>query len=1183
MSTIEVAPPSPGVTGPRTPLTPAAVLGDAAFQAVITAYGTGVTTCGATTLTRWAGDPIEDREGTLVYLRDLDGAQVWSAGHEPVRSAPEAYDAIWRPGVFEIARRDHGIESRLEVCVDPGLPLEVRRVTLHNRSRRARRIEVTSYAEVVLHDAAADAAHPAYSKLFLQTEWAAAERALLVRRRPRSPDETHPWLVHAMPGPGAVQHETDRERFVGRGGSLESPRALTGSGRLSGTVGNVLDPVVSLRRVVRLAPGGTARVLLLLGAAAGRDEALALVRRPVATANAAFERAAAHAREAHALEGVSAAEAARRDAATVAQLQGTTPVGGKPHGRHASLLDSLPRNYESPPEAPRAPARPPRRAARPEQLRERNAHGAFSADGSEYVIRLPHRARAGLLRPPAPWINVLANESFGTLVSETGAGSTWSGNSREYRLTPWSNDPLLDPHGEAWYVRDEDTGEYWSPLPGPAPAAAGYEVRHGFGYTRCTHASHGLEHDTTLFVPREDPLKVVSVAITNLGSRPRRLAVYSYQRLVLGDDPRAAARTLITTWDTDAGVLLARRRERDTLPASSAFAAAVLPAGAPRPGFTGDRASFLGTRGTVAAPRAVAEGRDLDRATGTDREPCFALRARLDVAAGATGVVTFLLGEARDPAAAWALARRYRAPGAIDAALAEVRAFWAELVSGVRISTPRPAIDLMANGWLAYQTLACRIWARSAFYQSGGAYGFRDQLQDAMSLTMWAPELARGQVLLHAGHQFAQGDVLHWWHPPSDRGLRTRFVDDLLWLPYLAMNYVDQTGDWSVLDESAPFLRARQLEPGEDEALLEPTDAGRAGIVYEHCCRAIDRSLATGAHGLPLFGTGDWNDGMNRVGREGRGESVWMGFFLHAVLGGFIPACERRGDTARAARYAQHRAKLVAALESGGWDGGWYRRGYYDDGTPLGSKTGDECRIDALAQAWSVISGAVPPARAGRAMDAVEKLLVSEAEGLIRLLTPPFEHTPHDPGYIKGYVPGVRENGGQYTHAALWVVRALAELGRRDRAAPLLEMLSPVTHTRTPARIANYRVEPYVIAADVYGAAPHVGRGGWTWYTGSAGWMLRVTIESVLGVTWHGGDTLVIAPRIPDDWPGYELDWRVPGTAGRYEVRVERRGKRAGRVVSASLDGEALDVAEDGVSVPVLRDGEVHRVDVVLG
>jgi cyclic beta-1,2-glucan synthetase len=781
-----------------------------------------------------------------------------------------------------------------------------------------------------------------------------------------------------------------------------------------------------------------------------------------------------------------------------------------------------------------------------------------------------------------PWINVIANERFGFLVSESGAGTTWSANSREHRLTPWSNDAVLDPHGEAVFVSDLDSDETWSALPGPVAGHGEYEVRHGLGVSTFRHASRGLACTTSLFVTRDDPVKVVRVTIVNRSGAPRRIALTAYHRLVMGALPEESSRFVRTAVDPGEALALARNPMAGPFAGGVAFAALVAPAGVAC-SMTTDREGFLGRGGTVAVPRALAAGGALDGRAGAGLDPCFATRGEIALAQGGAVECAFLLGEESSEDAARSLVARLRQPEAIGRAHDEATAFWRETVSRVRIETPEPALDLMVNAWLPYQTLSCRMWGRAGFYQSSGAFGFRDQLQDALSLVPLRPDLARAQIALHAAHQFVEGDVLHWWHPPAGRGMRTRFVDDLLWLPWLAATYVRATGDASVLDERAPFVTAPALEPGEDEAFVEARDSGASADVYEHASRAIDRSLATGAHGLPLFGSGDWNDGMNRVGREGRGESVWMGFFLYAVIGDFLPLAERRGDVARVERWRAHRVRLRDALEAGGWDGDWYRRGYYDDGTPLGTRGATECRIDGLVQGWSVISGAAPLERAHRAMGSGERLLVSERDGLIRLLTPAFQDTPLDPGYIKGYVRGVRENGGQYTHGVLWFVRAAAELGWRDRAARWLAMLSPVGHTCTPEDVARYQVEPYVVAADVYGEPPHVGRGGWTWYTGSSGWMHRVALESVLGLTWHGGTSLRVSPRVPDTWPGFRAVLRVPGDATAVDVVVRNPHGNARAVVRATLDDAPARIDDGIVWIDIPRDGAAHVVRIELG
>jgi cyclic beta-1,2-glucan synthetase len=599
-------------------------------------------------------------------------------------------------------------------------------------------------------------------------------------------------------------------------------------------------------------------------------------------------------------------------------------------------------------------------------------------------------------------------------------------------------------------------------------------------------------------------------------------------------------------------------------------------------GYTTDRRAFLGRFGTAERPQAVCSDQALPRVTGAGLDPCFALQSHCRIEPAQTWTGAWLLGEAENFDTARKLLSELQASPAplerLDEELEAVRAHWEGLVSGIQISTPATELDLMFNGWLTYQNVSCRLWARTAFYQSGGAYGFRDQLQDASALIYLDPLVTRTQILQHASHQFVEGDVMHWWHPPISKGIRTRFSDDLLWLPYVVSFYISTTGDDTILAEQALFVQARRLNPGEDEAFLFPTDSGTQADIYEHCCLALDRSLTVGPHALPLMGTGDWNDGMNRVGREGTGESVWLGFFLHFVLEAFIPLVADRRDEARLGRYRGYLDDLSQALNDAGWDGAWYRRAYYDNGEPLGSVRSDECRIDAIAQAWAVISGVAPADRASSALDAMEEHLVDEEAGIIRLLTPPFDKTRNDPGYIRGYLPGIRENGGQYTHGVLWGVKALFEADRHETATRLLSMLSPVSH----ADIDRYKVEPYVIAADVYAVEPHVGRGGWTWYTGSAGWMYRIILESLLGFRVDKGDRLIVQPRIPETWPGFELSYRMPATSTLYRIKASR-GNAGKTPMLVFVDGAEACVEKGAAIIPLANDGQEHQVRLLLG
>jgi cyclic beta-1,2-glucan synthetase len=1247
------------------------VLSNGAYTVVLRGDGSGVSFTDALSLTPWPADPLGERGGLRLFVRDAASGRYERLGDGPTTTGD------WAAGVATlggVALDDVGFE--LEVAVVEGGVGEVRRLWLANRGGRTRRIEVTTYLEVVLATPAAYAAHPGFSKLFVQTAHDAATGALVAHRRPRAADETTPWAFHALVGDPGTEFETDRTRFIGRGASRAAPSALRAGTPLTATAGNVLDPILSLRRTVEVPSGARVAVACVLGLAGDRDAAVAAARSLRSDADVDAVLAAARRAAAARLAGMPPAAAAQGEALAGAMLDAHPALRARPEvleraagaatpspaapGAMLALLhaetaagaaalaeflavartwrqqalpiaalvlvdgrapayagaeddigfldvralgaaavdaldatahwvatsampDVVVESHAVPERDGAAAAAPPGPPANLDDLVLANGTGGFAPDGREYVVRF--RCGAGGLEglPPQPWTNVIANERFGCIVSETGATFTWSGNSREHRLTPWSNDALLDPHGEALYVRDDDDGSFWSPLPGPAPAAGtAFEVRHGLGATVFRSVSHGVEAEVTVFVPTADPLRVVRLRLVDRSGRARRLSVFAYAHWVLGTTPDTSGRLVRTAIAPDGRTITARNRFAAGFADAVAFATVVAPAArAVRVG--ADRRAFLGASGSMARPAAVGGRARLEPHAGAGLDACAVHAVEIPLAAGAGADVAFLLGEAASATAAQDLLDRYTEIGTIDAALAASRAHWLGGVAGIQIETPSRALDLMTNAWLPYQTLACRIWGRSAFYQSGGAFGFRDQLQDAVALAILWPEIARTQILLHAARQFPEGDVLHWWHEPGARGIRTRFADDLAWLPYLAATYVAATGDTAILDEPVPFVDAAPLAPGEDELLVAATPTAAQATLYEHCGRALDRALTRGDHGLPLFGTGDWNDGMNRVGREGRGESVWMGFFLESVLAGFTPICERWGDTARLRRFTGYRTELARALEAAGWDGEWYRRGYYDDGTPLGSRSSDECRIDALVQAWAVLSGAAPADRARAAMTAVERHLVSERDGLIRLLAPPFVDTPHDPGYIKGYVAGVRENGGQYTHAALWVVGALAELGCNDRVAPLLEMLSPVHHTRTAADVARYRVEPYVVAADVYGAPPHVGRGGWTWYTGSSGWMYRVVLESLLGLRIANGDTLVLSPCVPDEWPGFRIRYRLPGEATTYAIEARNAHACGLGVESATMDGLPVPVDRGTARVALARDGREHRVEIVLG
>lgn len=794
-----------------------------------------------------------------------------------------------------------------------------------------------------------------------------------------------------------------------------------------------------------------------------------------------------------------------------------------------------------------------------------NGYGGFSLDGKEYVIRL----REGTTTP-APWINVVANPGFGFQISESGAGFTWAENSRENKLTPWSNDPVSDPVGEAVYLRDDETGAQWSITPQPLRDDAPYTVHHGLGYTRFHHHSRGLDQEQIMFVPLRDPVKITLVRLTNRTPEQRQLSLYYYLRPVLGVTDEVTAPHIVTGYDEAEQVISVRNPYNTDFPQRIAFAAASEPIAS----YTGDRLEFIGPGGTLAAPEALTR-EHLSNRVGAGLDPCVAVQLPVHLQPGEQKEIVLLLGQAGTYEQVKEIVGRYRDVQAVQHALQEVRSYWETTLGVIQIRTPDPSMDLLMNCWLMYQNIACRLWARSGFYQCGGAYGYRDQLQDSLNAIYISPELTKRQLLLHAAHQFKEGDVLHWWHPGAgDRGVRTRFTDDRLWLPYVLLEYLERTGDYGILHLEAPYLEGDELPPGEDERYFTPRLSMETGTLYEHCLRAIEISLKFGRHGLPLIGSGDWNDGMSTVGNRGQGESVWLGWFIYYILKKFVPVCRRMEDEERARRYEEIAFKLGEALEREGWDGAWYRRAYFDDGTPLGSAVNSECSIDSLAQSWAVIAGNRRVERRETAMAAVEQNLVDRDLGLIKLFTPPFENGDLEPGYIKGYVAGVRENGGQYTHAAAWVIKAFAMLGQGDKAGELFHMINPINHARTPIECTVYKVEPYVVAADVYSVSPQAGRGGWTWYTGAAGWMYRVGLEDILGFRVQG-DKLFLNPCVPRNWPGFEINYRYVNTC--YHIVVENPHGVNGGVKEIILDGQPVTGG-----VPLVNDGKTHRVQVVL-
>ena len=766
-------------------------------------------------------------------------------------------------------------------------------------------------------------------------------------------------------------------------------------------------------------------------------------------------------------------------------------------------------------------------------------------------------------------MNVLANPDFGSIISDSGQAFTWSENAHEFRLTPRHNDPVTDSSGETFYIRDEESGRFWSPTALPCRGRLPYVSRHGFGYSVFEHAEGGIRSELWVYVALDAPVKFSVLKVRNESGRSRKLSATGYAEWVLGDLRPKSAMHVVTQVDPGSGALLARNSFNTEFTDRVAFFDVDDPART----VSGDRVEFLGRNGSLRSPAAMTRAR-LSGKVGAALDPCAAIQVPFELADGQEREIVFRLGAGKNADDARNLVNRFRGSAAARGALESVWQYWKHTLGAVHVETPDPSLNILTNGWLLYQTLACRLWARSGYYQSGGAFGFRDQLQDAMALIHAEPHLLREHLLRCAARQFREGDVQHWWHPPSGRGVRTKCSDDFLWLPLATCRYVLNTGDTGVLDEPVHFIEGRPVNVEEDSYYDLPARSEESANLYEHCRRAILRGLRTGERGLPLMGTGDWNDGMNLVGEHGKGESVWLGFFLYEVLMRFTDVARKAGDVTFAERCRTEAAQMRLKIEQNGWDGEWYRRAYFDDGSPLGSAGNAECRIDSIAQSWSVLSGAGGPGRSRMAMDAVDQRLVRRDHALIQLLDPPFDKSELNPGYIKGYVPGVRENGGQYTHGAIWAAMAFAALGDSRRAWELLAMINPVNHARSPEGIATYKVEPYVVAADVYALSPHHGRGGWTWYTGSAGWMYRLIVESLLGLRLEV-DKLRFAPCLPADWKAFKVHYRYRETVYEIDVLQPFTGKGE---TSVTVDG----VPQPDGAIPLVDDRRNRSVEVVI-
>jgi len=1241
------------------------VLSNGAYSVVLSSVGSGYSLYENIAVFRWVEDSTLDQFGQYVFIYDEEVDSLWSPTFHPLSKNTSEYQTIHCEHKVEFMCRKKTITSHTEVIVSAKDNVELKRIHLTNLSDKPRTLEITSYGEPTLSTVDTDIAHPAFNKLFIQTEYLEKKSALIAHRSKRAEKDQEYFGIHLVTCnkelDAPIQFETNRAKFLGRGNTLANAQAFKRGQKLSGSEGGVLDPILSLRIKITLAPYETTQLLFVSGIAKSKEEALGLIDHyhdihcfdqedqrswtqsqinikhlnlniadintyqrlagAIVYANsnvrsrAKFIEANEKSQEALWAYGISgdlpillifikdqfnlalikdslrAHEYLRsknirfdlvilsEESSTYHQdihselLQQVRLFGGEGHINKPGGIFLLKKNIT--PEGDRnllravakiyfnsekgslkkqvkalltpkaveeveVPSVTPTTykdipLPRPE-MEFFNSYGGFTGGGKEYAIYLEKDQNT-----PAPWVNVLGNEkSFGTMVTESGSSYTWASNSRENRITPWFNDPTSDPSGELFYLYDRDSKEYWSPTPNSARDDYPYLIRHGQGYTTFEHNSFEIGQELTLFVSMKDEVKFMRLKLKNHSTSKRSLSVFYYLEWVLGFHRSKTGPHIVT--EKDEAIFLARNRFLPDFGNRISFACANRPVTS----FTCDRGSFLGRNGNYKRPQGINDF-DLDEKIGTGLDSCLAMKLDIDLNPGEEYEVIFLLGQADSKEEIKNLVQNF---SKADQVLQNAKDFWNQTQETLQIKTPYPEIDLYVNRWALYQTLSCRIWARTAFYQSGGAYGFRDQLQDMACLMNSLPDLCRSYILRAAAHQFPEGDVLHWWHPPTDKGVRTRFSDDLLWLPFITEYYLQTTGDYSILDEQVSFLEGPLLTDGVDDLYLHAGRTEETADHYTHCCLTIDRSLKVGAHGLPLMGSGDWNDGMSEVGNKGKGESVWMGWFLGSTITKFIPICEKRGDTERVEKYKAHLEKLKEALSTTGWDGKWFRRAYFDDGQPLGSHENDECKIDSIAQSWSVLSKLGKIEQTTQALDSAKEHLIKKDQKMALLFTPAFDKTALNPGYIKSYLPGVRENGGQYTHAACWLTMAFAQSKRSDEALDLLRMISPISHSLDKEEALLYQAEPYSIAADIYWNPSHVGRGGWSWYTGSSGLYYRAVVESLLGIHHHGNE-LHINPSLGKDLTEYEFTYRYGSST--YNVSVSKTGKSA-----LYIDGEFI-------------------------
>lgn len=1266
------------------------LLSNGSYSLMVSNSGSGYSKKDDMMVYRWKEDVTSDGSGMFFYIKDIKKNKYWSSTYEPCKKEGDKYEAIFSLEKAEFKRKDEDISTHTEIVVSNEDDVEIRKISITNHGDENKVIEITSYCEVTLNDLNSDIVHPAFGNLFIRTEFISNPECIIANRRPRAKGKKKPYVIQTIAlkgnGVGKTQYETSRVNFIGRGKNLTYPKVMEGDTPLQNTVGAVLDPIISMRKRVKIKPGEACTIAYTVGVSDTKEHCIELGNKYCKMDN--VERVFELALTQNAVEvkylGIKSPQAnlyqtmaarilymsplyemrseyisnIKRSQSSLWKygISGDVPIvlvvvnkdnhndivrqmlnahefwsvkglkvdlvilNLEETGYNQPLQDSIRETINT------SHARDKqnksggvflyskttiekediellmaisrivirgdkgfisnqiklgtenKREMEPlktnnkvctykpykfitNKLSYYNDIGGFDLKNDKYVIKLNEGKNT-----PAPWINVISNKNFGFHVSESGSAYTWYKNSRENKITTWSNDWVCDAPSEALYLRDEESGSIWSVTPKPIRDNGEYIIEHGFGYSNFKHYAQGIIGKMTMFVPKEDNVKLCIISLKNNSNEDRKLSLTYYAQMVLGVVPQHTATHIVTSLNKEKKYIKAQNPYSENFGTLHAYLKIV---GGKEESFTGDRKEFIGKGKGLENPNGLQKI-GLSNSIGGGYDPCLCENSKFSLKKGEEKELLVILGEDETIECVDNIVDKYNNIAKAKEELKNIKKYWKNTLHTIKVKTPDKTMDILLNGWLLYETISCRIWARSAFYQSGGAFGFRDQLQDMMAVTYVDPKMTREHICYSASRQFLEGDVQHWWHPGVNSGIRTRFSDDLLWLPYVTADYIKRTGDYSVLDEEVYYLEDKPLNEGEDERYTISNRSNTKGSVYEHCIKAIEKGLKFGPHNIPLMGSGDWNDGMSEVGNKGKGESVWLGWFLYSILDNFKDICMFKKDEYRKQRYEEIKEFIKENLEKNAWDGNWYRRAYFDDGTPLGSVENDECQIDSLSQSWSVISKAGEKNRVKEAMNALEKYLVKQDVGMVLLLTPPFENGKEEPGYIKGYVPGVRENGGQYTHAATWVVLAMAYLGYGDKACKIYNMLNPINHTKSYYECERFKAEPYVMTADVYGREPHVGRGGWSWYTGTSGWMYRVAIEGILGMKFNGTKGFTIEPTVPKDWKEFEIEYNKEEC--KYIIKITQ-----GRENKVKLDGKIL---EDKI-IPYLKSG-THEVEITL-